>query len=563
MRYSKAFIQTSKSAPAAELTSHRLMLQAGLIRQMGSGLYAWLPLGYRVLQKVSQVVREEMNRVGALEVCLPLIQPADLWQETGRWETFGPLMLTMTDRAEREYCFGPTHEEIATDLIRREVQSYKQLPICVYQIQPKFRDEIRPRFGVMRAREFLMKDAYSFHFTPESLASTYQAMHGAYSTIFTRLGLKFRVVWADSGAIGGENSQEFHVLADSGEDTLAYCPDSDYAANLERATSLEPEIIPEAAQPLAKISCQATKTPEQCAYLKIDATRALNTYLVRGSDTPYVLLCLRSDDTLNETKVQNLPQVAKPLTLLPIDEYPNLGPTGFLGPIGVDCPVLVDRRAYAMQNFMTGANEANQLYQNANWQRDCSTALVVDIRNVCAGDQSPDGKGPLALCKGIEVGHIFQLGTKYSEAMHANVLNDAGTSTTLSMGCYGIGVSRIVAACIEQNHDDRGIIWPAGLAPYQVVIIPMQRDRSPEVQAASDTLYDELTKLGIDVLYDDRDERPGAMFADADLLGIPHRVVISQKSMAAGMFEYKGRTDAAPQLHPQESFVSWLQDKLK
>lgn len=548
MRTSQLLLATLKETPAdAELVSHQLMLRAGMIRKLSSGLYSWLPIGMRVLQKVTEVVRQEMNRVGAQEVLMPAMQPAELWQETGRWTQFGPQLLTMKDRHNRDYCYGPTHEEVITDLMRNELRSYKQLPACFYQIQTKFRDEIRPRFGVMRAREFIMKDAYSFHIDKASLQETYDAMYGAYSQIFTRLGLSFRAVLADTGAIGGSQSHEFHVLADSGEDAIAYAPESEYAANVELATSKLPGL--ERKAPTQALSIKETpnirSVPEQAAFMGLETKQILKTLLVKGTDeAPVVALLLRGDHELNPVKAEKLPQVAAPLTL--VDEATLLKtvncPPGFVGPKDLNIPIIADHHVLNMSDFSCGANQNDKHYIGINWERDMPLPTVIaDLRKVTAGDPSPDGKGTLEILRGIEVGHIFQLGNKYSTAMKATVLNDQGKQTVMEMGCYGIGVSRIVAAAIEQHHDENGIVWPDIMAPFQIVLIPMQFDKSQRVREATTVLYQELQAAGFEVLLDDRNERPGVMFANAELIGIPHRLVLGERGLDAGTIEYKNR----------------------
>ena len=558
MRASQFFIATQKEAPQeAELPSHRLMLRAGLIKRLGSGLYTWMPLGLRVLRKVETVVRDEMNKAGALELLMPAVQPAELWQETGRWDVFGPQMLKITDRHERSFCFGPTHEEVITDLARREIKSYKQLPLNFYQIQTKFRDEIRPRFGVMRAREFVMKDAYSFHTSLESLEATYATMYQAYSNVFNRLGLKFRAVRADTGAIGGDGSHEFHVLADSGEDALAYCPASDYAANVELAEALPPS-EPRAA---AQETLREVDTPKQtacedvAALLGISVTRtvkAIALMVAHGEgQSRFVLALLRGDHSLNEIKLAKQPGFAdfRFATEEEIRAHLNC-PPGFIGPVGVSAgvSVIADYTVAAMSDFVCGANKPKFHLAGVNFGRDLpEPSLVADIRNVINGDPSPDGKGVLELCRGIEVGHIFQLRTKYAEAMNATYQAENGELKIMEMGCYGIGVSRIVGAAIEQGNDARGIIFPAAMAPFSVAIAPIGMDRSDAVKDAALALYAELQQAGIDVLLDDRGERPGVMFADLELIGIPHRVVIGDRGLKEGQVEYQARTDEQAQ----------------
>jgi len=566
MRVSQFFISTLKEAPTeAELSSHKLMLRAGLIRRLGSGLYSWMPLGLRVLRKVEAVVRDEMNKSGAIELLMPAVIPAELWQETGRWDLFGPQMLKIKDRHERDFCFGPTHEEVITDIARREIRSYRQLPLNFYQIQTKFRDEIRPRFGVMRAREFVMKDAYSFHADKASLDQTYQAMHDTYSRIFTRLGLKFRAVAADTGAIGGALSHEFHVLADSGEDAIAFCPDSGYAANVELAEAVAP-VTPRAApaKTLQKVATPGKHSIEDVsAFLQVSPMQTVKTLIVEGVAGPIALL-LRGDHELNEVKAGKLAGVAEPLRFAAdaqIRAVMKCGP-GSLGPIALDIPLFADRALMAMSDFVCGANEDGFHLTGVNLGRDMPEPVFVDIRNVVAGDQSPDGKGELDLCRGIEVGHIFQLGTKYSEAMNATFLDEGGKSQIMEMGCYGIGVSRIVAAAIEQGQDQRGIIFPASIAPFHLAIVPIGMKKSEAVRAAVDKLYAELQQAGIEVLLDDRDERPGVMFADMELVGIPHRIVVGDRGLKEGQIEYQGRRDEAAQAVPLADIVEFLKSKL-
>jgi len=551
MRTSQFPLNTLKETPSdAEVISHKLMIRAGMIRKLASGLYSWLPLGLRVLRKAEHIVREEMNRAGALEVSMPMVQPAELWQESGRWEQYGPELTRLKDRHEREFCLGPTHEEIITDLARNELKSYKQLPVNYYQIQPKFRDEIRPRFGVMRAREFIMKDAYSFHADEESLQQTYDAMYAAYSTIFTRLGLGFRPVLADTGSIGGSHSHEFHVLADSGEDAIAFSDGSDYAANVEQAEALALAAAEETQAELTLVDTPNRHSIEEVgAFLNTGSERILKTLLVAGKEGGVVALLLRGDHALNVIKTEKLGVAATPLRFASeqeVREAAGCAP-GSLGPIGLKIPVLVDRSAATLINFVCGANQDGKHYTGVNWGRDLpqpAADAIVDIRNVVDGDPSPDGQGQLRIARGIEVGHIFQLGAKYSEAMNATVLNEQGKSQTMMMGCYGIGVSRVVAAAIEQNHDDKGIIWPGALAPFQVALVPINMQASERLQQAAERLYADLTATGLDVLFDDRKARPGVMFADMELIGIPHRLVISEKGLDEGILEYKGRRDA-------------------
>ena len=547
MRYSEFGLTTLKEVPAeAEIVSHQLMLRAGLIRRLTSGIFTWMPIGVRVLRKVEAIVREEMDRAGALELLLPTIHPAELWQETGRWEEYGPLLLRMQDRGEREYCYGPTHEEVITDIARRELKSYKQLPINWYQVQLKFRDEIRPRFGVMRSREFIMKDAYSFDLDAEGLEVAYQKMHAAYTAIFTRLGMPFRVVDADSGEIGGSRSQEFHVLADSGEDALAYCDEDDYASNVETAATVPPAgDRPSPSLNLEKVPTPGAKTMQSlCDALDVSLEQTLKTLIVEGTDSP-VALVLRGDHELNALKAQKLDGVASPLTMADsatITKATGSAP-GFAGPLGLDIPVYFDHATANMADFVTGANEVDMHYTGVNFERDLPAPDTVDLRNVVAGDPTPGGNGTLTITRGVEVGHIFQLGTKYSEAMDLTVLNKEGKQQVLEMGCYGIGVTRIVGAAIEQGHDDKGIIWPDAITPFNVVIVPINMHRSDAVRDAANALYDELSEAGLEVLLDDRDARPGVKFADAELLGVPHRLVVSDKGLEAGELEYRHRRD--------------------
>ena len=547
MRFSEFGLTTLKEVPAdAEIVSHKLMLRAGLIRRLASGLFTWMPIGLRVLRKVEAVVREEMNRAGALELLMPAVQPSELWQKTGRWDQYGPLLLKMHDRHDREFCFGPTHEEVVTDIACRELRSYKQLPVNFYQIQTKFRDEIRPRFGVMRSREFIMKDAYSFDMDADGLEVSYQKMHAAYTAIFERLGLTFRVVWADSGEIGGSKSQEFHVIADSGEDAIAYSDADDYASNIETAATFPADGgRPAATQELEKIATPGVKTIDDlCKMLDIEASQTIKTLIVEGTDGP-VALILRGDHQLNAVKAQKLEGVASPLTMADdktIREATGAA-AGSLGPVGLDLPVYVDHAVGNMADFSCGANEIEFHYTGVNFERDLSVTETVDIRNVVAGDPAPGGKGTLSIARGIEVGHIFQLGTKYSEALGATVQDSDGKDRELMMGCYGIGITRIVGAAIEQNHDDNGIIWPAPLAPFDVVLVPINMHRSDTVRDAAEALYTELTEAGLEVLFDDRDVRPGVKFADAELIGIPHRIVVSERGLEAGELEYRHRRD--------------------
>ncbi|MBK1693280.1 proline--tRNA ligase [Chromatium weissei] len=570
MRVSQFPLHTIKEIPAdAEIASHRLMLRAGLIRKLAAGLYTWLPLGLRVLRKVERIVREEMNHAGALEVAMPAVQPAELWQESGRWEKYGPELLRLRDRHQRDFCFGPTHEEIITDLARNELKSYKQLPINFYQIQTKFRDEIRPRFGVMRAREFLMKDAYSFHLNDESLAQTYQQMHATYCRIFNRCGLNFRSVQADTGSIGGNASHEFHVLAASGEDAIAFSTASDYAANVELA-----EAVPCATTlPLPNESARLIDTPnartiaDLVAQFNQPVTQTVKTLIVAASDamnTPLIALVVRGDHELNVIKAEKLPQVATPLRMATEAEIRTVigaGP-GSLGPKELPIPCIVDRTVAVTADFSAGANQDGKHWFGLNWGRDLPLPEIADLRNVIEGDASPDGIGTLTIARGIEVGHIFQLGRKYSAALNATVLGEDGRATTLTMGCYGIGVSRVVAAAIEQHHDERGIIWPSPIAPFEVALIPMKLGKSYRVRELTEQLYADLQSAGIEVLLDDRDARPGVMFADIELIGIPHRIVIGDKGIDDGLVEYKGRTDTEMQLIPVAEIVDFIRNRL-
>lgn len=569
MRTSNFLIATQKEVPSdAEVISHQLMLRAGLIRKLAAGFYTWLPLGLRVLRKVEAIVRHEMDKAGAQEVSMPVVQPAELWQESGRWEQYGPELLRIQDRHNRDFCLGPTHEEVVTDIARAELKSYKQLPVTFYQIQTKVRDEIRPRFGIMRSREFLMKDAYSFHASQASLEQTYQRMHQAYTSIFTRLGLMFRPVIADTGSIGGSASHEFHVLASSGEDDIAFSDGSDYAANIEMAEAIAPtEARREAGEAMTDIATPGIKTIEQLAeFLSIDPTATLKTLLVVGEEQDQlVALVLRGDHQLNEVKAEKLPGVLAPLQMAGEEAVEKVCGAGFgsLGPVGLDLPVFVDRPAAQLSNFVCGANRQDMHLTHVNWDRDCPGGNVVDIRNVVSGDPSPDGCGTLQIKRGIEVGHIFQLGTKYSEAMQAKVLNENGKNIPMAMGCYGIGVSRIVAAAIEQNHDDNGIIWPAAMAPFQLAIVPINMQKSELVASCAEELYKNLIAAGVDVLLDDRNERPGVKFADMELMGIPHRIVIGDRALGEGNIEYKGRTDNDSQLVPQENIAEFLRTQLQ
>jgi prolyl-tRNA synthetase len=564
MRLSQFHLATVKEIPAdAEIASHKLMLRAGMIRRLASGLYTWSPLGLRVLRKVENVVREEMNRAGAIELLMPSVQPRELWEETGRWEKFGGQLLKIKDRKQQEFCYGPTHEEVITDFARNELKSYKQLPVNFYQIQTKFRDEIRPRFGVMRAREFLMKDAYSFHLTQESLAATYAAMYQAYTRIFTRLGLSFRAVQADTGAIGGNASHEFQVLADSGEDAIAFSDGSDYAANIEKAEALAPS----GERPAATASLQQVATPTQktiedvAAYLGVSPDRCVKTLLLRGRDG-LVALCLRGDHQVNEVKAAKLDELGGESILANEEEILAAVGThpGFIGPVGLpdSIPVIVDRDAAVLADFVCGGNADGTHYTGANWERDTRITRIADIRNVIEGDRSPDGEGILHIARGIEVGHVFQLGSKYAEALDAVVLNDQGKTQVMTMGCYGIGVSRIVAAAIEQRHDEAGIVWPEAMAPWRVAVCVINPKNLPAVSEAAEALYEALNAHGIETVLDDRGLRPGGMFADMELIGIPHRVVISDRGLSAGTLEYRARTDSESRAITQEQLFALL-----
>jgi prolyl-tRNA synthetase len=569
MRASQFFFNTQKEAPNdAELQSHILMVRAGLIKRLGSGLYSWMPLGLRVLRKVETIVREEMNKAGALELLMPAVQPRELWDETGRWAVFGPQMLKITDRHEREFCFGPTHEEVITDIARTEIRSYKQLPLNFYQIQTKFRDEIRPRFGVMRAREFMMKDAYSFHTDFASLEQTYATMYQAYSAIFNRLGLKFRAVKADTGAIGGDGSHEFHVLADSGEDGLAYCDSSDYAANVELAEAIT---VAKRQAPTAAMHEEDTPKQTACAdvaaLLNISVTQTVKAIalMVKQADgsSRFYLALLRGDHNLNEVKLAKLDGMAdfRLATEEEIRAHLNC-PPGFIGPVNVaaNVTVMADKTVAAMSDFVCGANKPKFHLSGVNFGRDLAEpSLVADIRNVVEGDASPDGKGTLSLCRGIEVGHIFQLRTKYSSAMNATYLDENGQTQVMEMGCYGIGVSRIVGAAIEQGFDERGIVFPASMAPFAVAICPIGYDKSEAVQATANQLYADLKAAGIDALLDDRGERPGVMFAEADLMGVPHRLVVGERGLADGLVEYKARHAEQAESLPLNQVLAFMQ----
>ena len=567
MRVSQFFLSTLKEAPSeAELVSHRLMLRAGLIKRLASGLYTWMPMGLRVLRKVEAVVREEMDRSGAIELFMPAVQPAELWQESMRWEKYGPELLRIKDRHQRDFCFGPTHEEVITDIVRREVKSYRQLPVNFYQIQSKFRDEIRPRFGVIRAREFVMKDAYSFHADKSSLDQTYRLMYGAYARIFTRLGLKFRAVAADTGAIGGTGSHEFHVLAESGEDAIAFCPDSEYAANIHLAEALPPASPrPRAAENMKEVETPGKHTVEEVAdFLKIPTSKIVKTILVITNAGAGYLLLLRGDHTLNEAKASKVPALSQGFRFASENEVRERMQcrAGYIGPVNTHVPALLDRSAAVMSDFVCGANRDGYHLTGVNFGRDVQYAqgAIYDLRNVVAGDPSPDGKGKLEICRGIEVGHVFQLRTKYSEAMDATFLDETGQTRFMEMGCYGIGVSRIVAAAIEQNNDEHGIIFPQAMAPFLLAIVPI--GKSADVRAQSEKLHNELSACGIEVLLDDRDERPGSMFADMELIGIPHRLVVGERGLKQGEVEYQGRRDGQAQGISLQNCVSFIKSKL-
>ena len=565
MRLSQFHLATVREVPAdAEIASHRLMLRAGMIRRLASGLYTWSPLGLRVLRKVERIVREEMDRAGAIELLMPTIQPRELWEETGRWAKFGPQLLKIRDRKEQEFCYAPTAEEVITDYARNELKSYKQLPVNFYQIQTKFRDEIRPRFGVMRAREFLMKDAYSFHLGQESLAETYAAMYQAYVRIFTRLGLSFRAVQADTGAIGGNASHEFQVLADSGEDAIAFSDGSDYAANLEKAEALPPSVE----RPAPAAGLQRADTPTQktiadvAAFLKVEPRQCVKTLLVRGVEG-LVALCLRGDHELNEVKAGKLAELPGEMVLAGEEEIRAACGTrpGFIGPVGLpdSIPVIVDRDAAVLADFVCGGNADGVHCTGANWERDARISRIADLRNVVEGDASPDGHGELHLARGIEVGHVFQLGTKYADALRATVIDEGGKAQVMAMGCYGIGISRIVAAAIEQRHDDAGIIWPEAMAPWRVAVCVINpKNASAAVNEAAEALYQALVQRGIETVLDDRGLRPGNMFADMELIGIPHRVVVSERGLAAGTLEYRGREDSESRTLSQDELFALL-----
>jgi len=571
MRTSQFFISTLKEAPSdAEIVSHKLMLRAGLVKRLAGGIYTWMPIGLRILRKVENIVREEMDRAGAIELSMPAVQPAELWQESGRWEKYGPELLRLKDRHQREFVIGPTHEEVITDVVRKEVKSYRQLPLHFYQVQMKFRDEIRPRFGVMRGREFLMKDGYSFHTDFADLQREYRNMFETYTRIFNRLGLKFRAVAADTGSIGGTGSHEFHVLADSGEDALAYCPDSEYAANVELAEAMAPatprgpasEVMTKVATP-GKTKCEDVAAFLSIPLIKMVKAIAIMCNLPDNDGTQFALILLRGDHDLNEIKTQKVTGEFRFAREDEIIEALGCKP-GYIGPVGLsNIPVYADRSVAAMSDFVCGANDAGFHITGVNFGRDLAEPVsVADLRNVVAGDPSPDGKGQLELCRGIEVGHIFQLRTKYAEALKCCFLDESGQSQVMEMGCYGIGVSRIVGAAIEQNHDERGIIFPESIAPFEVCIVPMGYAKSESVKVAADKLYSELKATGVDVLLDDRNERPGVMFAEMELLGLPHRVVVGDRGLAEGKLEYKGRTDSDVKMVPVAEIGSFLKARL-
>lgn len=568
MRTSQFLISTLKETPAdAEVISHQLMLRAGMIRKLASGLYSWLPMGLKVLRKVEKIVREEMERAGAQELLMPAVQPAELWHESGRWDQFGSELLRFRDRHQREFAIGPTHEEIITDLVRKELRSYKQLPANFYQIQTKFRDEVRPRFGVMRAREFLMKDAYSFHIDSDSLKETYEVMFQAYARIFNRLGLEWRAVLADTGAIGGSGSHEFHVLAESGEDAIAFSDQGDYAANIEKAETVMPtQPRGEAGQEMQRVSTPDQHSIEEVSgFLKQPASSILKTLFVWGCNSEgeqdgVVALMVRGDHELNTIKAEKMEGVFAPLTFASdaeVKEVAGCSP-GSIGPVGLEIKIIADFATSVMADFICGANEDGVHLTGVNWDRDLPEPKFVDLRNVVDGDASPDGQGTLAIRRGIEVGHIFQLGNKYSTAMNATVLDANGKAVVMEMGCYGIGVSRIVAAAIEQNNDDKGIIWPQAIAPFQLALLPMNMKKCAEVARVSEELYQQLLDAGIDVLLDDRNERAGVMFADIELIGIPHRIVVGDRGLKNGVVEYRGRSDSENQELPLEGIVEKL-----
>ncbi|MDR1012273.1 MAG: proline--tRNA ligase [Coxiellaceae bacterium] len=569
MRTSNFLLATLRENPAdAEIVSHQLMLRSGMIRKLSTGIYTWLPLGLMVLKKTENIIRSEMNRIGAIEILMPTIQPAELWKESGRWDDFGDQLLKIKDHNQHDFCFGPTHEEIVTDLIRREIRSYKQLPLIVYQIQTKFRDEMRPRFGVMRGREFIMKDAYSFHLNEISMIETYDIMYRVYEKIFSRLGLKFCSVLADTGNIGGSKSHEFQVLADSGEDQIVYSDMSNYAANIEMATYLiqTSTNIQKPNNKLVKVVTPKVKTIVEVAkFLKVSIKQILKTLLVKGKEISCVALVLRGDHELNEIKASKLPEIAQPLTFVDPEKFRDiLGcSVGFIGPLGLKFPIIVDHDAALVNNFICGANSDDEHLINVNWGRDLPLPKVANLRKVIDGDLSPDGKGKLKFARGIEVGQVFQLGQKYSKAMHATVLDNNGRAIQMFMGCYGIGVTRTIAAAIEQNHDERGIIWQEAMAPFQVAIVPVGLYRSYLVREFTDKIYQELINHGFEVLLDDRRERPGVLFADMDLIGIPHRIIINEGSLDSGMIEYKHRANNISENVCIDNLVLFISNKIK
>ncbi len=567
MRTTQFPLSTVKEIPAdAEISSHKLMIRAGLIRKLASGLYTWLPLGLRVLRKVEKITRDEMEKAGALEILMPTLQPAELWQETGRWEQYGAELARLKDRHDRDFCLGPTHEEVITDLARHELKSYKQLPITYYQVQTKIRDEIRPRFGIMRSREFIMKDAYSFHLDQESLQQTYDVMYQAYSNIFDQFGLKYRAVIADSGSIGGAISHEFHVLADSGEDAIAFSTDSDYAANIEKAEA----VMPVGTRADASIELTLVDTPKQHSiedisqFFNVSAQQCLKTLIVKGEKDTLVALLLRGDHDLNELKAEKIDGILSPLEFASDEDIVancHCKP-GSIGPIGLDFKVIVDRSATLLSDFVCGANQDNKHYKGTNWERDLPLPQVEDLRLIVEGDISPDGKGTITLARGIEVGHIFQLGDKYTKSMKASIINEGGKNQTMLMGCYGIGISRIVAAAIEQKHDDKGIIWPGNLAPFQVALCPMNMHKSERLRTAVDEMYQNLQAAGIEVLLDDRKVRAGFMFSDMELIGIPHRIVMGDRGLDSGNVEYRARTDSESQDIALDQIVEFIKQQV-
>ena len=568
MRASRFLLATQKEIPAdAEVISHQLMIRAGLIRRLASGLYTWLPTGLRVLQKVKNIIREEMAAAGSQEIMMPVVQPGELWEESGRYDMFGPELLKLDDRHGRSFCLGPTHEEVITDMVRRDLSSYRQIPANFYQIQTKFRDEIRPRFGVMRSREFIMKDAYSFHMDQDSLQETYDRMHQAYSNVFGRMGLDFRPVLADTGSIGGSGSHEFHVLAESGEDDIAFSNQSDYAANIEKAEALAPlQTRPEASQTKEEVATPGQQSIEEVSnFLDLPAERILKTLVVEGSEGDLVILVLRGDHELNEVKAANHRAVASPLKFATEERIKaSLGCLpGSIGPVGLELKIIADRSAINLADFACGANKEGYHFTGVNWDNDLPTPETADLRNVVAGDPSPCGQGELTIKRGIEVGHIFQLGTKYSEALKAEVLDENGKARTLTMGCYGIGVTRTVAAAIEQNHDDRGIIWPEALAPFQIALIPINPHKSEAVRSTCEKLYSELTESGYEVLYmDEAKARLGVMLADVELIGIPHRLVIGDRGLASGQIEYRNRSESENQDIPLDELDSFIKENV-